>query len=59
MNGPKKSAKKIGEANGMPSLLVVPKRVMLRNNVGSLDASRSSQLFTFGVTGLSIALRAS
>ena len=58
MNGPKKSAKKIGEANGISSLLVVPKPVMLRNNVVSLDASRS-QLFTFGARGLSIALRAS
>ena len=52
-----KNLQKIGEANGMPSLLVVSKRVMLRNNVGSLDASRSSQLFTFGARGLTIALR--
>ena len=54
-----KNLQKIGEANGMPGLLVVPTQVMLRNNVGSLDASRASQLFTFGPRGLSIALRVS
>ena len=50
---------KIGKANGMPSLLIVPTQVMLRNNVGSLDASSVYQLFTFGARGLSIALRGS
>ena len=41
-----KNLHKLVEANGMPGLLVVPTQVMLRNNVGSLDASTASQLFT-------------
>ena len=47
MDGLKKSAK-IGEANGMPSLPIVPTQVTLKGNVGSLDAPRTAQLFTFG-----------
>ena len=50
MNGLKKSAK-IGEANGMPSLLIVPTQVTIRENVGSLDAPRMAHLFTFGPRG--------
>ena len=50
MNGLKKSAK-IGEANGMPSLPIVPTQVKLRENVGSLDAPRMAHLFTFGPRG--------
>ena len=56
MNGLKKSAKK-GEANGMPSLPAGRTQVAFRRNVGSLDALRASQLFTFGPSGQSIALR--
>ena len=50
MNGFKKSAK-IGEANGMPSLPIVPTQVTLKENVGSLDAPRTAQLFPFGPRG--------
>ena len=50
MNGLKKSAK-ILEANGMRSLPIVPTQVALRGNVGALDASRASQLFTFDPRG--------
>ena len=32
----------------MPSLPIVSTQVALRRNVGSLDAQRASQLFTFG-----------
>ena len=49
----------IGEANGMPILPTGPTQVALRGNVGSLDASRASQLFTFGPGGQGIALRGS
>ena len=52
-----KNLQKEGEATGMPSLLVVPSQVMSRNNVGSLNTSRVSQLFTY--RELSIALRVS
>ena len=58
MNGLKKS-EKIGEANGMFSLPIVPTQVALRGNVGSLDAPRASLLFTFGPRGQGIALRGS
>ena len=58
MNGLRKS-EKIGEANGMPSLPIVPTQVGLRGNVGSLDAPSASQLFTFGPMGQGIALRGS
>ena len=39
---------KIGEANGMPSLPIVPTQVTLKGNVGSLDVFRAEHLFTFG-----------
>ena len=54
-----KYQQKIGEANGMPSLPIVPIQVALRGNVGSPDAPRASQLFTFGPRGQGIALRGS
>ena len=54
-----KNQQKIGEANGMPSLPIVPKQVVLRGNVGSLDAHRASKLFTFGPRGQDIVLRGS
>ena len=50
MNG-LNNQQQIGEANGMPSLPIVPTQVALRGNVGSLDAPRASQLFTFGPRG--------
>ena len=43
-----KNRQKIVEANGMPSLPIVPTQFALRGNVGSLDTPTSSQLFTFG-----------
>ena len=43
----------------MSSLPIVPTQVELRGNVGSLDAPRASQLFTFGSRGRFIALRGS
>ena len=46
-----KNPQKIGEANGMPSLPTGPTQVMLKGNVGSLDAPRTAQLFTFGPRG--------
>ena len=52
-----KNQQKIGEANGMSSLPIVPTQVALRGNVGSLDAPRASQLFTFGPRGQGNALR--
>ena len=54
-----KNQQKIGEANGMPSLPILPTQVTLRGNVGSRDAPRASQLFTFGPMWLCIALRGS
>ena len=51
-----KNQKKIGKANGMPSLQIVPTQVTLRGNVGSLDAPRASQLFMFFPRGQGIAL---
>ena len=59
MNGLKKISKKIVEANGMPSLPIVPIQVALRGNVGSVDVFRSAQLFTFGPRGQGNALRGS
>ena len=44
-HGTKKSTK-IGEANGMPILPIVPTQVTLKGNVGSLDAPRTAHLFT-------------
>ena len=54
-----KNQQKIGEANGMSSLPIVPTQVALRGNVGSLDAPRASQLFTFGPRAQGVALRGS
>ena len=50
MNG-LKNQQKIREANGMPSLPTWPRRVTLRENVGSLDAPRTAHLFTFDPMG--------
>ena len=54
-----KNQQKIGEANGMPSLPIVPTQVTLKGKVGSLDATRTAQLFTFGPRGQGISLRGS
>ena len=54
-----KNQQKIGEANGMSSLPIVPTQVALRENVGSLDAPRLAHLFTFGPRGQGISLRGS
>ena len=54
-----KNQQKIGEANGMPSLPIVPTQVTLKGNVGSLDAPRTAQLFTFGHRGQGNSLRGS
>ena len=43
-----KNQQKIGEANAMPSLPIVPTQVTLKGNVGSLDAPRTAHLFTSG-----------
>ena len=37
-----KNQQKIGEANGMPSLPIMPTNVALRGNVGSVDVFRAS-----------------
>ena len=54
-----KNQQKIGEANGMSSLPIVPTQVAFNGNVGSLDAPGTSQLFTFGPRGQGNALRGS
>ena len=54
-----KNQQKKGEANVMPCLPIVPTQVALWKNVGSLDAPRASQLFSFGPKGQGIALRGS
>ena len=54
-----KNQHKIGEANGMPSLPTRPTQVTKTGNVGSLDAPRTAQLFTFGPRGQGNALRGS
>ena len=54
-----KISKKIGEANGMLNLPIVPTQVSLRGNVGSWDAPIEEQLFTFGPRGQGKALRGS
>ena len=46
-----KNQQKIGEANGMPSLPIVPTQLTLKGNVGSLDAPRTAKLFIFGPRG--------
>ena len=43
----------------MPSLPIVPTQVTLKGNVGSLDAPRTAQLFTFGPRGQGNELRGS
>ena len=43
-----KNQQKIKEANGMPSLPIVPTQVMLKGNVGSLAPPGTAKLFTFG-----------
>ena len=55
MNG-LKNRQKIGEANGMLNLPIVPTQVTLRENVGSLDDPRTPQVFTFCPRGQGIAL---
>ena len=52
-----KNPQKIEEANVMPSLPIVSTQVALRGNVGSLDAPRASQLFTFSSRKQGNALR--
>ena len=52
-----KKLQKIGKANDMSNLLIVPTQVTLRGNVGSLDSPWASQLFTFGPRLQCIALR--
>ena len=56
-----KNQQKIGEANGMPSLPIVPTQVALRGNVGYLDAPWAAHLSTlnFGPRGQVNALRGS
>ena len=54
-----KNQQKMGEANGMSSLPIVPTQVALTGNVGSLDAPRASQLFTFGPRAQGVPLRGS
>ena len=54
-----KNQQKIGKANGLPNLQVVPTQVTLSGNVGSLDAPRASKLFTFGPRLQNISLRGS
>ena len=46
-----KNQQKIGEANGMPSLPIVPTQVTKTGNVGSVDVFRAAHLFTFGLRG--------
>ena len=54
-----KNQQKIREANGMASLLTWPTQVTIRESVGSLDAPRTAQLFTFVPRGQGISLRGS
>ena len=54
-----KNRQKIGKANGMPSLPSWPTQVTKTRNVGSVDAPRTAQLFTFGPRGQGISLRGS
>ena len=46
-----KNQQKIKEANGMPSLPIVPTQATLKGNVGSVDVFRAAHLFTFGPRG--------
>ena len=54
-----KNQQKIKEANGMPNLPIVPTQFTLKGNVGSVDAPRTAQLFTFGPRGQGVSLRGS
>ena len=54
-----KNQQKIGKANALPSLPIVPIQVALNINVGSLDSDRASQLLTFGPKGKGNGLRGS
>ena len=54
-----KNQQKTGKSNGMPSLPTWPTQVTKKGNVGSLDATRTAQLFTFGPRGQGISLRGS
>ena len=47
----------MGEANGILNLTIVPTQVTLRGNVGTMDAPRVAQLFTFAPRGQGIVLR--
>ena len=47
---------KIGKANGMPSLPIMPTKVSSRGYVGSLDPPRAAHLSTFGPRGQGNAL---
>ena len=49
-----KNQQKIKEANGMPSLSILPTQVTSKGYVRSLDAPRTAQLFTFGTMGQGI-----
>ena len=50
---------KIGKANGILNLPIVPTQVTLIGKVGSLGASIAAQLFTFSHSGQANALRGS
>ena len=54
-----KNPRKIGEANGMPSLPTGPTQVTKTGNVGSADVFRAAHLSTFGPRGQGIALKGS
>ena len=54
-----KNQQKIWESNGMPSLPIVHTQVTLKGNVDSLEATRTTQLFTFCPRGQGISLRGS
>ena len=58
MNGLKKSAKNKGSQWHAQSAHS-PTQVTLKENVGSLDAPTTAQLFTFGPIGQGISLRGS
>ena len=54
-----KNRQKIGEANVMPSLPIVPTQVTKSGNMGSVDIFRVAYLFTFFSRGQGNALRRS
>ena len=51
-----RSQQKIGEANGVPNLPIVPTQVTKTGNVDSVDLFRAAHLFTFGSMGQGNAL---